>query len=181
MIWAVYSERASPGFITIHTSRTADNTLSHSFFTMALYRSLFLLAIVGLSNAAPSKVQHSPDTALHPRAVCTPTAGGDSSTDDVPAITEALTSCGDGGTIVFPEGSTYYLNSVLDLGKCSNCDIQVEGLLKFASDTDYWSGRTAMISVSKVNGLKLRSLTGSGVIDGNGQDACVMKALEKEL
>ncbi|PYI02024.1 endo-xylogalacturonan hydrolase A [Aspergillus sclerotiicarbonarius CBS 121057] len=138
---------------------------------MALYRSLFLLAIIGLSNAAPSQVQRSPDATLHPRAVCTPTAGGDSSTDDVPAITEALSSCGDGGTIVFPEGSTYYLNSVLDLGNCSNCDIQVEGLLKFTSSTDYWSGRTAMISVSKVDGMKLRSLTGSGVIDGNGQDA----------
>ncbi|PWY70749.1 endo-xylogalacturonan hydrolase A [Aspergillus eucalypticola CBS 122712] len=138
---------------------------------MALYRNLFLLASLGLSNAAPSKVQRAPDSSLHARAVCTPTAGGDSSTDDVPAITEALSSCGNGGTIVFPEGSTYYLNSVLDLSSCSDCDIQVEGLLKFASDTDYWSGRTAMISVSDVDGLKLRSLTGSGVIDGNGQDA----------
>lgn len=148
--------------------------------TMALYRNIFLLASLGLSSAAPSKVQRVPDSSLHARAVCTPTAGGNSSTDDVPAITEALSSCGNGGTIVFPEGSTYYLNSVLDLSSCSDCDIQVEGLLKFASDTDYWSGRTAMISVSDVDGLKLRSLTGSGVIDGNGQDAYVVTLLKSK-
>ncbi|PYH95646.1 endo-xylogalacturonan hydrolase A [Aspergillus ellipticus CBS 707.79] len=137
---------------------------------MSIYH-IILLATIGLSSAAPSPVQRSPDAVLHPRAVCTPTAGGSSSTDDVPAITTALSSCGNGGTIVFPEGSTYYLNSVLDLSDCKDCDIQVEGLLKFTSSTDYWSGRTAMISVSDVDRMKLRSLTGSGVIDGNGQDA----------
>ncbi|OJJ99027.1 hypothetical protein ASPACDRAFT_1871572 [Aspergillus aculeatus ATCC 16872] len=138
---------------------------------MAPHWTSLLLAAVGLVRAAPSPVQHSPDAALRPRAVCTPTAGGSSSIDDVPAITKAIASCGNGGTIVIPEGTTYYLNSVLDFAGCTGCDFQVEGLLKFASDTDYWEGRTAMISISKISGLKLRSLTGSGVIDGNGQDA----------
>jgi galacturan 1,4-alpha-galacturonidase len=138
---------------------------------MSYYRSLALLSLLTLSSAAPSQVERSPDAVIQPRAVCTPTAGGSSSIDDVPAIRKAIASCGNGGTIVFPAGSTYYLNSVLDLTGCSNCDIQVEGLLKFSGSTEYWGGKTAMININKINGLKLRSLTGSGVIDGNGQNA----------
>jgi galacturan 1,4-alpha-galacturonidase len=30
-----------------------------------------------------------------------------------------------------------------------------------------------MINVNNISGLKIRSLTGNGVIDGNGQDAYV--------
>ncbi|KAL3435976.1 pectin lyase fold/virulence factor [Aspergillus tetrazonus] len=132
---------------------------------MAFGKAAFLFfSLFGASWAAPSRT-------LQARAVCTPTAGGSSSIDDVPAIVKSISACGDGGTIVFPEGSTYYLNSVLDLAGCSGCELQVEGLLKFASDTDYWNGRTAMINVKNINGLTIRSLTGSGVIDGNGQNA----------
>ncbi|KAJ5166317.1 uncharacterized protein N7482_005098 [Penicillium canariense] len=101
---------------------------------------------------------------------CTPAAGGSSSTDDVPAITSAIAACSS-GTIVIPSGTTYYLNSVLDFAGCSGCDFQIEGLLKFSSSTSYWEGRTAMINVKDIDGLKIRSLTGNGVIDGNGQDA----------
>ncbi|KAL2809218.1 pectin lyase fold/virulence factor [Aspergillus granulosus] len=130
---------------------------------MAL-RKAAVLSLISASLANPSRVEHA-------RAVCTPTSGGSGSIDDVPAIVDAISSCGDGGTIVFPEGTTYYLNSVLDLNGCSGCDIQIEGLLKFASDTDYWNGKTAMINAKDIDGLKIRSLTGSGVIDGNGQNA----------
>jgi hypothetical protein len=114
----------------------------------------------------------NPTKPLNARAsTCTPKAGGSSTVDDVPAITSAIASCGNGGTIVIPAGSTYYLNSVLDFAGCTGCDFQVEGLLKFSSSTSYWEGRTAMINVKNINGLKIRSLTGSGVIDGNGQNA----------
>ncbi|KAJ5127711.1 hypothetical protein N7448_008490 [Penicillium atrosanguineum] len=115
-----------------------------------------------------------PDTSntLNARAsTCTPKAGGSSSTDDIPAITSAIASCGNGGTIVIPSGSTYYLNSVLDFAGCTGCEFQIEGLLKFSSDTDYWEGRTAMINVNNIDGIKIRSVSGDGVIDGNGQDA----------
>jgi polygalacturonase len=114
----------------------------------------------------------NPTKPLNARAsTCTPKAWGTPSVDDVPAITSAIASCGNGGTIVIPAGSTYYLNSVLDFAGCTGCDFQVEGLLKFSSSTSYWEGRTAMINVKNINGLKIRSLTGSGVIDGNGQNA----------
>jgi galacturan 1,4-alpha-galacturonidase len=132
---------------------------------MTFGKAAFLsFSLFGASWAGPSRT-------LQARAVCTPKAGGSSSIDDVPAIVKSISACGDGGTIVFPEDSTYYLNSVLDLAGCSGCELQVEGLLKFASDTDYWNGRTAMINVKNIDGLTIRSLTGSGVIDGNGQNA----------
>ena len=129
-----------------------------------------LLSTASLLSALPS----STDTAIHSRAPCTPDAGNSASTDDVPAIRNAISSCGNGGTIVIPQGSTYYLNSVLDFKGCTGCDFQVEGLLKFTGDTDYWEGKTAMMSVSDIDGIKIRSLTGEGVIDGNGQDAYVL-------
>ncbi|KAF9887540.1 hypothetical protein FE257_010118 [Aspergillus nanangensis] len=136
---------------------------------MSLSKAILLL-LIGATHAIPH-IPRSPDSTIQARAVCTPTAGGSSSIDDVPAIKSAITSCGNGGTIVIPSGSTYYLNSVLDFAGCKGCDFQVEGLLKFASNTAYWGGKTAMISVSKIAGLKIRSLTGQGVIDGNGQNA----------
>ena len=134
---------------------------------MSIPKLFSLLSILQSALALPDATR-----ILNARAsTCTPKAGGSSSTDDVPAITSAIASCGAGGTIVIPSGTTYYLNSVLDFAGCADCDFQVEGLLKFSSSTDYWEGRTAMINVKNIDGIKIRSLTGSGVIDGNGQNA----------
>lgn len=139
---------------------------------MSLKSSLAVLALVASALALPESTN-----SLNSRATtCTPKAGGSSSTDDVPAITSAISSCGNGGTIVIPAGTTYYLNSVLDFAGCVGCDFQVEGLLKFSSSTDYWKGRTAMINIKNIDGIKIRSLTGKGVIDGNGQNAYVLPA-----
>lgn len=137
---------------------------------MSLKSSLAVLALFASALALPESTK-----SLNARAAtCTPKAGGSSSTDDIPAITSAIASCGNGGTIVIPAGTTYYLNSVLDFAGCAGCDFQVEGLLKFSSSTDYWEGRTAMINIKNIDGIKIRSLTGKGVIDGNGQNAYVL-------
>ncbi|KAJ5342834.1 hypothetical protein N7541_011958 [Penicillium brevicompactum] len=134
---------------------------------MSLKSSLAVLALFASALALPESTK-----SLNSRAAtCTPKASGSSSTDDIPAITSAIASCGNGGTIVIPAGTTYYLNSVLDFAGCAGCDFQVEGLLKFSSSTDYWEGRTAMINIKNIDGIKIRSLTGKGVIDGNGQNA----------
>ncbi|GME38503.1 Endo-xylogalacturonan hydrolase [Neofusicoccum parvum] len=139
--------------------------------TTKLLALLSPLTATAAAAALPGPQDNSPSAAaLAPRAVCTPTAGGSSSTDDVPAITSAVASCA-GGTIVLPAGVTYYANSVLDLSACAGCDIQIEGLLKFSSSTSYWGGKTAMILLKNAAGAKVRSVTGSGVIDGNGQNA----------
>jgi galacturan 1,4-alpha-galacturonidase len=106
---------------------------------------------------------------VNKRATCTPTSAGSANTDDVPAIEAAFKSCGTGGTIVIPAGKTYMIRSTLDFTGCSNCDFQVEGTLKASDDTTFWNGVGAIISVSGITGAKIRSVTGAGVIDGNGQ------------
>ncbi|KAF2136825.1 glycoside hydrolase family 28 protein [Aplosporella prunicola CBS 121167] len=139
-----------------------------------------MLSTLAVFSAAAAALPAS-SVRLAPRAACTPEAGGSASTDDVPAITSALTKCGNGGTIVLPAGTTYYANSVLDFEGCKGCDFQIEGTLKFSDDTDFWNGERAMINVKKIDGAKIRSLTGSGVIDGNGQAAWDLFAKDKDF
>lgn len=133
---------------------------------------LQLLAGCTLAAAAPSNPLF--ERTLHhlsKRATCVPTSAGNAGTDDVPAIEAATSSCGNGGIIQIPAGKTYMIRSVLDLAGCSNCDFQIEGTLKVSDDTTFWNGKSAIISVSGITGAKIRSVTGSGLIDGNGQKA----------
>ncbi|CAI7565100.1 unnamed protein product [Penicillium viridicatum] len=131
---------------------------------MSITKALAVFALLGSSLALPdARHQH------HVRAAaCTPVAGG---SDDTPAIAEAITKCGKGGTIIIPAGKTYNLNSPLDFAGCAGCDFQLEGTLKFSSSTNVWKGQTAMINIKNIDGLKIRSLSGKGVIDGNGQES----------
>jgi galacturan 1,4-alpha-galacturonidase len=105
------------------------------------------------------------------RATCTPATLGNSQLDDTPAIKAAITSCGKGGIILIPAGKTYSLRTMLDLTGCVNCDFQLEGILKASDDLTYWATVPAILNVNQIAGVKIRSLTGSGVLDGNGQDA----------
>lgn len=136
------------------------------------YRSLLiaLTSICAIANAQPT---HSapPTQTFVKRATCTPSSGGSESIDDVPAISSAISSCGNGGTVVLPAESTYYANSVLSFAGCKGCQFQIEGLLKFSDSTSYWNGKIAMIYLDNISGATITSVTGSGVIDGNGQDA----------
>ncbi|KAI1425359.1 glycoside hydrolase family 28 protein [Xylaria sp. FL1777] len=130
------------------------------YFVNAL---LFITGIVTATALPPTRV-------VERAATCTPKAGGSSSVDDVPAIQSAIAAC-PSGTIVIPPSSTYYINSVFSFNGCSGCTFQIEGLLKVASNTDYWNGKNAIFDVSSITGAKIYSSTGAGVIDGNGQDA----------
>jgi galacturan 1,4-alpha-galacturonidase len=103
------------------------------------------------------------------RASCTPTSAGDAGTDDVPSIAAAVASCGNGGTIIIPAGKTYAIRSTLSFAGCANCDFQVEGTLKASDDTTYWNGKSSIFLMSGITKAKVRSVTGTGLIDGNGQ------------
>lgn len=132
---------------------------------------LLSTSILAATAACSSLPSREPPTRIAQRAAtCTPAAGGSGSIDDVPALQSAIANC-PSGTIYIPPSTTYYVNSVLDVSGCSGCTIQLEGTLKIASDTDYWNGKSAQILVEDITGLKLISSTGSGLIDGNGQDA----------
>lgn len=100
---------------------------------------------------------------------CTPASAGDPNVDDGPAITKALETCGNGGTIIIPAGKTYTIRSAFDFTGCNGCTFQIEGTLKASDDLAYWEGRNAMFTFSNVNRAKFYSLTGSGTFDGSGQ------------
>ncbi|KAG8157369.1 hypothetical protein KVR01_012753 [Diaporthe batatas] len=127
---------------------------------------MLFLTILAAANAA--LVGATPSRVAPRAAACTPKAGGSSSIDDVPAIQSAIAECAS-GTIVFPAGTTYYINSVLSLAGCKGCTLQVEGVIKVSSDTEYWNGKTAIVLAQNIDGLTVTSTTGSGVFDGNGQ------------
>ncbi|KAF3179003.1 hypothetical protein TWF751_001012 [Orbilia oligospora] len=146
-------------------------------FQILLDPLLIGLALCALTSAAPSPIDIVPDRVAR-RAVCTP-ASGASSGNDSPAITSAFTTCGNGGTIVIPEGVTYYLKDSVNFTGCANCDFQIEGTLKANGDTNIWNGKRAFLQVSKITGIKIRSLTGKGVIDGNGQNSYDRFATDK--
>lgn len=105
------------------------------------------------------------------RAVCTPASAGNSGTDDVPAIESTIASCGNGGTIVIPAGTTYAIKSTLSFAGCNKCDFQIEGTLKASDDLAYWEGKTAIFLMSSITNAKIHSVTGTGLVDGNGQAA----------
>ncbi|PNH31132.1 hypothetical protein VD0004_g3734 [Verticillium dahliae] len=130
--------------------------------------SVLLSSLNGLVFSEP--VPLTPDrVALHPRATtCTPTAGGLSTVDDVPAIQSAIKSCAS-GTILIPAGQTYHINSQLSFAGCTGCTLQLDGVLSVSTDFNYWNGKSQVISLSKITGA---TITGSGTINGNGQASC---------
>ncbi|KAJ6504620.1 glycoside hydrolase family 28 protein [Mycena vitilis] len=102
------------------------------------------------------------------RATCTPVSAADAGTDDVPAIQAAFKTCGNGGIIVIPAGTQFAIRSTLSFTGCVNCDFQIEGTLKMSNDLTFWNGKASTISINAIKGAKMRSVTGTGVIDGNG-------------
>ncbi|KAJ6508351.1 extracellular exo-polygalacturonase [Mycena sanguinolenta] len=108
------------------------------------------------------------EVSIAKRAACTPVSAGDAGTDDVPAIQAAFQSCGNGGIIVIPAGKEYAIRSPLSFAGCVNCDFQIEGTLKMSDDLDFWDGKSTVISINAIKGAKMHSVTGTGLVDGNG-------------
>ncbi|KAI5300431.1 hypothetical protein KEM56_002472 [Ascosphaera pollenicola] len=94
---------------------------------------------------------------------------------------EAISKCGDGGTIELPEGKIYNIGSPLEFKKCKGCTVHLEGTLKATSDVDTWAKENGIIVLKGVNGLTFTSTKGTGVIDGNGQAAWDAFAKNKKL
>ncbi|EIN13701.1 pectin lyase-like protein [Punctularia strigosozonata HHB-11173 SS5] len=106
---------------------------------------------------------------LDKRATCTVASHNNAADSDVPAISAALSSCGNGGTIVLSKGVTYALNEVLDLSACQGCTLEIEGTLKLSVDLDYWEGKTGAIYAKGMSNAIIKSVSGWGLIDGSGQ------------
>jgi galacturan 1,4-alpha-galacturonidase len=107
-------------------------------------------------------------SSLQEQKTCKPVSARNSSVNDVPAIREALSTCGNGGTIIISAGETFMIRSPLVFSNCTACDFQIEGTLKVSEDLHYWEHKTIFV-ISNVSGATFHSLTGSGLIDGSGQ------------
>ncbi|KAJ1567455.1 hypothetical protein HK405_005902 [Cladochytrium tenue] len=139
---------------------------------MRLYRDSTLAAtaigavafVVSFLSAGVTAEPHfRPYVTLNRRAMasCTPTSYTSSSKDDTPAITAAIKSCGAGGVIQFPA---------------------IEGTLKASDSLTYWATQKAIVLASGITGgATIRSLTGTGVVDGNGQAAWDEFAVDSSL
>lgn len=62
------------------------------------------------------------------RTQCEVKPGGSSEIDDVPAILDALTTCGSGGRVTFTN-HTYYINSVMNTTWLDDVEIDLQGTL----------------------------------------------------
>ncbi|KAF2194340.1 glycoside hydrolase family 28 protein, partial [Zopfia rhizophila CBS 207.26] len=104
---------------------------------------------------------------LHGQATCTPLAQGYEVLDDTPLINDAILNCGNGGTIVLPADQIYSIRSPFNFSACHGCDFQVEGTLLMSSDISLWAGKDALFSLAGKKDVTIRSVTGTGAIDGN--------------
>ncbi|KAJ7513040.1 glycoside hydrolase family 28 protein [Mycena galericulata] len=136
--------------------------MSRPNYFQAIVFALFFFS-VARATVTPTEVS------LAKRASCTPVSAADAGTDDVPAIEQAIKTCGNGGIIVIPAGTQFAIRSTLSFTGCVNCDFQIEGTLKMSDDLAFWDGVASTISINGITGGKMRSITGTGVVDGNGE------------
>ncbi|RAH52084.1 exopolygalacturonase B [Aspergillus piperis CBS 112811] len=71
------------------------------------------------------------------RTKCEVKPGGSSEIDDVPAILNALTTCGSGGRVTFTN-HTYYINSVMNTTWLDDVEIDLQGTLLWSTNISYW-------------------------------------------
>ena len=58
--------------------------------------------------------------------------------DDVPSIQKAFELCGTNGTVVFSNNSVFYINTVLNTTNLLNCDVELNGELRYSTNIPYW-------------------------------------------
>ncbi|ORX95694.1 polygalacturonase [Clohesyomyces aquaticus] len=107
------------------------------------------------------------------RNTCTVEANG-SQQDDVPNILNAFEQCGQGGTIVFPEGQSYWIAQQLN-PVVNDVEIEWRGQWTFSDNLTYWRANSYPIAFQNhragfiLSGTKIR-IDGhsTGSIHGNG-------------
>lgn len=93
------------------------NPIATTIANMICLSSIFLLSFLGFSSGVLAEGTGTPMAPPRSPAdsgkTCTLTPIGDNN-DDVPQILEAFESCNNGGTVVFPEESTFYIATRLN-------------------------------------------------------------------
>lgn len=93
------------------------NYISTAISNMICLSSIFVLSVLGFSSGVLTEGASAPMAPPRSPAdsgkTCTLTPIGDNN-DDVPQILEAFEACNNGGTVVFPEDSTFYIATKLN-------------------------------------------------------------------
>lgn len=84
-----------------------------------------LFVIDLLATHVASSTALPPLERIEERALCIPSNYGNTSEDDMPPTAAAIASCGNGGIIAIPAGTTYSLRSTIDFTGCSGCKSKV--------------------------------------------------------
>ncbi|EPS39663.1 hypothetical protein H072_6550 [Dactylellina haptotyla CBS 200.50] len=95
--------------------------------------------------------------------------------DDAPQIIEAVKSCNNGGTVALLD-PLYIIGSVMDLRGLEAIDFDIQGILQFTNDTEYWASHSFQYTFQGANtmiaiGGKDVNVFGSGKggFDAQGQ------------
>ncbi|RAL11210.1 putative exo-polygalacturonase [Aspergillus homomorphus CBS 101889] len=108
------------------------------------------------------------DTTMRGRARlnCVVPAGDSTSVDDVPAILEALKTCGNGGRVSF-SNTTYHINSVMNTTWLNDVEIDLQGTLLWSTNISYWLANS--LDVGYQNQSTAWILGGKDIVfDGHG-------------
>ncbi|PYH93851.1 galacturan 1,4-alpha-galacturonidase B [Aspergillus ellipticus CBS 707.79] len=101
-----------------------------------------------------------------PRSQCVVTPSGSSEIDDVPAILDALTTCGSGGRVVFTN-HRYHINSVMNTTWLDDVEIYLQGTLLWSTNITYWLNNS--LPVGYQNQSTAWILGGNDIVfDGHG-------------
>ena len=97
------------------------------------------------------------------REPCIVLTNGYEAIDDSPAINDAISTCGNGGTIILPANNNYSIHTSINFQACHGCTLQIEGylLVAVAKTTE------VHFNLRDARDVTIRSLTGQGFINSN--------------
>ncbi|CAG8321155.1 unnamed protein product [Penicillium nalgiovense] len=94
--------------------------------------------------------------------------------DDSANVLAALKQCNNGGKVVFDADKTYTIAKALDMTFLKHVDLEIQGVVKFSDDTDYWQENSFKqifqnaTTFFEIGGEDV-NVYGEGTLDGNGQ------------
>ncbi|PYI17430.1 exopolygalacturonase B [Aspergillus japonicus CBS 114.51] len=126
-----------------------------------------LTCIAGISSLiAPTFGLSDTTKSGRARATCLVPAGNSTAVDDVPAILDALTTCGNGGRVSF-SNTTYHINSVMNTTWLNDVEIDLQGTLLWSTNISYWLANS--LDVGYQNQSTAWILGGKDIVfDGHG-------------
>lgn len=125
-----------------------------------------------LRSARPVSARSSPSR----NRTCLVDSHNDGKTDDSAYIAKAVKDCDNGGHVLFPRTMSYVVGAAVNMTGLKNVDIDIQGLVKFTDDMEYWRNGTNMFDLVYQNattyflvGGRDVHLYGGGMLDGQGQ------------